>query len=163
MREQSGVEIKEKVIHINRVAKVVKGGKRFSFSVIVVVGDGKGGVGFSVGKANEIPDAIKKAIERAKKHMIRFPVHDGTIPHEIIGRFGASSLVLRPAGKGTGIIAGSVVRSVMELSGVKNILTKSLYSNNPHNLLKATLAALEKLEGQESRFKKRGISEAVNK
>jgi len=157
MEEVASVEIKEKVVSINRVAKVVKGGKRFSFSVIVVVGDGNGSVGFSIGKANEIPDAVRKAVEKAKKQMIKIPIVDGTIPHEVIGHFGASRIILKPAGPGTGIIAGGAVRAVMELAGIKNILTKSLRSHNPHNVLKATMKALAELETPEEHKKKRGL------
>lgn len=157
MEEVTGVEIKEKVVSINRVAKVVKGGKRFSFSVIVVVGDGNGSVGFAVGKANEIPDSVRKAVERAKKQMIKVPIVNGTIPHEVTGDFGAARVVLKPAGAGTGIIAGGAVRAVMELAGIHNILTKSLRSNNPHNVLKATMRALSELETQEDHKKKRGL------
>lgn len=157
MEEITGIEFKEKIVSINRVAKVVKGGKRFSFSVIVVVGDGNGSVGFSVGKANEIPDSVRKAVERAKKHMIKVPIVNGTIPHEVSGDFGASRVILKPAGAGTGIIAGGAVRAVMALAGIHNILTKSLRSNNPHNVLKAVMKALSELQTPEEHKKKRGL------
>ncbi len=157
MEEVAGLEFREKVVSINRVAKVVKGGKRFSFSVIVVVGDGNGNVGFSVGKANEIPDAIRKAVERAKKQIIKVPLINGTIPHEVIGEYGASKVILKPAKSGTGIIAGGAIRAVMELAGVNNILTKSLRSNNPHNVLKATMKALSELQTPEEHKKKREL------
>lgn len=160
MEEATSTEFKEKVVSINRVAKVVKGGKRFSFSVIVVVGDGNGSVGFSVGKANEIPDSVRKAVERAKKNLIKVPIVNGTIPHEVTGEFGASKVILKPAGPGTGIIAGGAVRAVMELAGIHNILTKSLRSNNPHNVLRATMKALSELETIEEHKKKRGLLQA---
>lgn len=152
-------ELIEKVVYINRVAKVVKGGRRFSFGAIVVVGDGKGNVGMAHGKANEVPEAISKGTERAKRLMTKVTVVDGTLPHEVIGRYGASTVYMRPAGKGTGVIAGGAVRAVLEACGVENVLSKSIGSSNPHNLVRATLDGLSKLQSRERYLMKLGKTE----
>jgi len=154
--ENEDLQIIEKVVYINRVAKVVKGGRRFSFSAIVVVGDGKGMVGVGLGKANEVPEAIRKGGERARKSMRLASLSDNTIPHEVIGMYGSSSVLLKPASPGTGIIAGGAVRAVLEAAGVKNVVSKCLRSHNSHNLVKATLNGLMSLRSPEEIARSRG-------
>lgn len=161
--DPEGLNLKDKVVYINRVAKVVKGGRRFSFTALVVVGDGEGTVGMGKGKAAEVPEAIRKAVDQAKKSLLRFPIKDKTIPHRVVGRFGSGTVVMNPAQRGTGIIAGGAVRAVLEVAGVQNIVAKSLRSHNPFNTVKATLNGLLILKDPESVVKLRGKVEEESK
>ncbi len=154
--EVDGIELQDRLVYINRVAKVVKGGRRFSFSAIVVVGDGNGRVGYGLGKANEVPDAIRKAIERAKKDLVEIPVSKGTIPHEIMAKYGTSQVFMKPASEGTGVIAGRAVRAVVEVAGITNLLTKCYGSRNYHNVVKATIRGLSLLKSPETALRQRG-------
>ncbi len=150
----------DRVIHISRTAKVVKGGRRFSFSALVVVGDGAGKVGYGLGKAREVPEAIRKGVEQAKKSMIAIPRQGTTIPYDVLGKFGAGKVLLKPASQGTGVIAGGATRAILEVAGISDILSKCLGSNNPHNVVKATIRALQMLQDPEEIMARRGLTES---
>ena len=154
--QQGPGELRETVVHINRVTKVVKGGRNFSFSALVVVGDGGGWVGYGAGKAREVPSAISKGIDQAKRNLIRIPMRGSTIPHAVVGRYGAGAVMLKPAGEGTGVIAGGAVRAVMEAAGIQDILTKSLGTKNPFNVLRATIQGLSSMHDAETVARNRG-------
>jgi small subunit ribosomal protein S5 len=154
----SETDLKEKLVNLNRVAKVTKGGRTFSFAAIVVVGDGKGTVGYGLGKARDVSESISKAVDDAKKNLVKVPLHEGTIPHEQKGKYGAGKVLIKPAADGTGVIAGGAMRAVLEIAGVHNVLAKSMGSSNPHNVVKATIDALSKLRSPLEVARQRNIS-----
>jgi len=156
--DKNETDLIDRIIHINRTSKVVKGGRRFSFSALVVVGDGKGNVGYGLGKAKEVPEAIRKGVEKAKKNMISIPIQGTTIPYDVVGKYGAGKVLLLPASEGTGVIAGGAARAILEVAGISDILSKCLGSNNPHNVVKATIRALQQLRSPEEIFSRRGIA-----
>ena len=156
-RAQDNLEFTERIVHLGRVAKVVKGGRRFSFSALVVIGNGEGLVGYGLGKAHEVPEAIRKGGEHAKKTMIRVPLAGATVPHDVIGNFGAARVLIRPASAGTGVIAGGAIRAIMQAAGVKDVLTKCMGTRNPHNVVRATIDALRQLMSPEDVAEKRGL------
>ena len=155
--ETSAPDVEERVVAVNRVAKVVKGGRRFSFSALVIVGDQKGKVGYGLGKAKEVPDAIRKASQEATKKMISVPIESGTIPHEVLGEFDAGKILFKPASEGTGVKAAGACRTILELAGIKNVLTKSLRGSNPHNVVKATFEAFKQMRSVEQVATARGV------
>ncbi len=155
--DKNETDLTDRIIHINRTSKVVKGGRRFSFSALVVVGDGSGNVGYGLGKAKEVPEAIRKGVEKAKKNMISVPLQGTTIPYDVVGKYGAGKVLLLPASEGTGVIAGGAVRAILEVAGVSDILSKCLGSNNPHNVVKATIRALQQLRSPEEILARRGL------
>jgi small subunit ribosomal protein S5 len=157
--DKNETNLTDRVIHINRTSKVVKGGRRFSFSALVVVGDGSGNVGYGLGKAKEVPEAIRKGVENAKKNIISVPIQGTTIPYDVIGKFGAGKVMLRPASEGTGVIAGGAARAILEVAGISDILSKCLGSNNPHNVVKATFKALQLLRSPEDIRARRGLGQ----
>ena len=156
--DKNDTNLNDRVIHINRTSKVVKGGRRFSFSALIVVGDGSGNVGYGLGKAKEVPEAIRKGVEKAKKNMISVPIQGTTIPYDVMGKYGAGKVLLLPASEGTGVIAGGAVRAILEVAGVSDILSKCLGSNNPHNVVKATIRALQQLKSPEEILARRGLT-----